>query len=103
MKWKWVSKFENWTTYEYFSGRKYGVHIKVYKPTKNYPYHFLIEETKTNQFVFNSLWGSHSDEDQKVRIASIPDMAFKNDQEALEFVEKWIEGHVPRPKKKMKD
>jgi hypothetical protein len=93
MKFRYVSKFDNWHHDQYYMGRKKGAIVKIYQKEGN-RYYFLINREK-DDFRFNSSWGQHPDQDQQERLASLPDMRFETLEDALGVIAQWVDDHVP--------
>jgi len=96
IKWRWVDKFENWAHLQYYMGRKNGAVINVSKKGKKY--NFSVERVK-DDFCFNSGWGTYPNENYQKMLNELPDMIFNIDDDALQFIEKWVDENIPKLKK----
>jgi len=93
MKFRFVDKMENWAHVQYYTGRKNGVKVEIFKIKGRYGFY---AEREKDDFTFNSLWQNHPNVEQQNRLNNLPDMKFESDEKALEFVEKWIDENAPK-------
>jgi hypothetical protein len=98
IKFRFIDRFERFGHYQYYLGKSKNAKIEVTKRSEN-KYSFMIDREK-DDFVFNSLWGSHSNELYQKLLNELPDMKFNNDAEALEFIDQWVQNNVPKLEKK---